>query len=378
MIDNNYKTGAKKIFNFFKRQEQINQTKNKPGYRAWWHAPIIPTLWKPRQEDCEFEASLNCTAKSCISKQANKSRSRDPEKNPTTSGSERIYPSWRASCVSDFLQIEAFPPGGGDSSLRLKKWRNLTSAKQFLKLTRLTGLSPKLNKQKQLLGREDTPSGRAAYKLCTEPQGCSSPCPGWFPDATATFESDVLPEITSPASLIHWAGHGWNQDFGMLLVPYLGWIDICCHFSGESQGTTWKVCFVQVPTANIASFAAPGSLLHSLSYANTGSKQPETKSAGRNRPCRKVISQHTPSALQWKSTLIQMFSPFKAMKIIPRPWNRFDPWVTDTNFWLKNLRISPVVDVSIYFHWFLLLRFECKVFAVGWHSGCLILETDSV
>lgn len=129
---------------------------------------------------------------------------------------------------------------------------------------------------------------------------------------------------------------------------------------GKSQGTTWKVCFVQVPTANIASFAAPGSLLHSLSYANTGSKQPETKSAGRKRPCRKIISQHTPSTLQWKSTLIQMFSPFKAMKIIPRPWNRFGPWVTDTNFWLKNLRISPVMDVSIYFHWFLLLDMNVK------------------
>lgn len=54
-----------------KRRDQINQIKNKPGYRAWWHTPIIPELWKLRQEDCEFEASLDYIAESCINKQAN-------------------------------------------------------------------------------------------------------------------------------------------------------------------------------------------------------------------------------------------------------------------------------------------------------------------
>jgi hypothetical protein len=34
---------------------------------VWWYTPVIPALRKLRQEDCEFEASLDCTVR-CVSK----------------------------------------------------------------------------------------------------------------------------------------------------------------------------------------------------------------------------------------------------------------------------------------------------------------------
>jgi hypothetical protein len=35
---------------------------------AWWYIPVIPALRRLRQEDYEYEASLNYIAKFCLKK----------------------------------------------------------------------------------------------------------------------------------------------------------------------------------------------------------------------------------------------------------------------------------------------------------------------
>jgi hypothetical protein len=34
--------------------------------QAWWHAPVIPALRRPRQKNYKFQASLGYTARPCL------------------------------------------------------------------------------------------------------------------------------------------------------------------------------------------------------------------------------------------------------------------------------------------------------------------------
>jgi hypothetical protein len=36
------------------------------GSWVWWYMPVIPALWRLRQEYLEFEASLGCTGRPCL------------------------------------------------------------------------------------------------------------------------------------------------------------------------------------------------------------------------------------------------------------------------------------------------------------------------
>jgi hypothetical protein len=40
----------------------------------WWHLPVIPALGRLRQEELEFEASLDYTARSCLKKLKTKNK----------------------------------------------------------------------------------------------------------------------------------------------------------------------------------------------------------------------------------------------------------------------------------------------------------------
>jgi hypothetical protein len=35
---------------------------------VWWYIPVIPEIWRYRQEDCKFKASLGYIVKSCFRK----------------------------------------------------------------------------------------------------------------------------------------------------------------------------------------------------------------------------------------------------------------------------------------------------------------------
>jgi hypothetical protein len=41
------------------------------GSQVWWHMPVIPALWRLRQEDCKFGANLSNTVRRCPNKQNN-------------------------------------------------------------------------------------------------------------------------------------------------------------------------------------------------------------------------------------------------------------------------------------------------------------------
>jgi hypothetical protein len=47
---------------------------------VWWCTPVIPALGKLRQEDCEFQASLDYTVRSCLKKKKKKKKKKPTNK----------------------------------------------------------------------------------------------------------------------------------------------------------------------------------------------------------------------------------------------------------------------------------------------------------